>query len=313
MTNSSTTKKHILVNGGAGFVGSHLVAALLANDYAVTVLDDFSTGSHDNVPESAEIVEQDINGDISSIIGARDTDVVFHLAAQASVRESLAQPVADTRTNVLGGVNVIAAACAHGVEHLITFSSGGAIYDPSAELPHTESSPIAPSSPYGLAQHTLERYQQLISEGSIPHQTVLRPSNIYGPRQGRGGEAGVIAIFIQQLLAGEPLSIYGDGTQTRDFVYVQDVVRAAQLVLDQQLSGVFNVSTGTQTSVNEIAKKLRGLAEDVSVVHQDAVAGEVEHSMLSAEKLQRATGWSARTSFVDGLKETYRYELNHAD
>lgn len=299
-----------MVTGGAGFVGSHLVDALCKNDHEVIVVDDLSGGQREFVNDDATFVQQDIRGDLSSVI-QKKVDVVFHLAAQASVRSSLKDPLSDASVNIGGTLSVLEFAIEEDVDQLLFFSTGGAIYDPNASLPHTESSPVNPLSPYGLSKHTAERYLQRLVNDSIV-LTILRPSNIYGPRQGAEGEAGVIAIFARHAIAGKQLEIYGDGEQTRDFVYVDDVVRAAQLLMQQQKAGVYNISTGTQTSVNELAEAMqRAIKRELVITHAEPVPGEVRHSVLSSEKLQQASDWAPAVDISPGIQHMLDYVRNN--
>jgi UDP-glucose 4-epimerase len=304
--------KRIVITGGAGFIGSHLTQALIAEGHEVVVIDDLSAGSEDNLPADAQLVTADLSESVPDVF-AEPVDAVFHLAARISVRESFRDPANDAKVNICGSLKLLKAAREHGVGQLITFSSGGAVYDPEAELPYTETSPTAPPNPYGLAKLTTEQYHELLAD-NLPPYTILRPSNVFGPRQGwGGGEAGVAAVFINQLLSGQALSIYGDGQQTRDFVYVADVVRAAKAVLRNNIAGVFNVSTGKQTTVQALAESLIDIAGTGRIEYENEVAQEVKHSCLSSDKLQSASSWSPQVQVNKGLKKMYKYEKEHAN
>jgi len=294
----------ILVTGGAGFVGSHLADALLDRGYSVIVVDNLSGGKEALVPDEAIFYNQDLTTGVPDI---DSVDAVFHLAAQTNVRTSFDRPAQDARSNIIGTLNLAQWALDSGVKQFVFFSSGGALYDPAAALPYDESSPIAPQSPYGLSKHTAERYlHQRIPEDML--LTILRPSNIYGPRQYTDGEGGVIAKFINRALAGRTLDIYGDGKQTRDFVYVDDVIRAAVETMQERISGVFNVSTNQAVSVNDIVRQLKqALAEELSVVHEEPIAGEVRESKLSSAQLQ-SFGWQPEVSLSEGIKQIIAYE-----
>jgi UDP-glucose 4-epimerase len=186
------------------------------------------------------------------------------------------------------------------------------VYDPTAELPYTETSPTAPPNPYGLAKLTTEQYHGLLAD-DLPAYTILRPSNVFGPRQGWGdGEAGVAAIFINQLLSEQPLTIYGDGRQTRDFVYVKDVVRAARVAFQDNLSGVFNVSTGKQTTVQALAESLIDIDGTGDINHENEKTEEVKHSCLVSDKLQSKSSWAPQVQVGEGLQKMYKYEQEHA-
>lgn len=308
---STNTNRTILITGGAGFVGSHLAATLLAAGHKVVVVDNLSTGCKEFVPEGAEFIKVDVRDGLSQIID-HNIDVVFHLAAQVNVRESIANPTLDADMNISGTISVVECSQAMDVDQFIFFSTGGAIYDPEDALPPDETSAIAPRSPYGLAKHTAERYVQMLADDISC--TILRPSNIYGPRQGGDGEAGVIAVFAQKAVSGEELEVYGDGEQTRDFVFVQDVVRAAKSLMQAQASGIYNVSTGVQTSVNEVVEAIRTTTNNpVSVVKSDPIPGEIRHSVLSPQKLQETIQWSPQVNITEGIKRTISYAKNKSN
>lgn len=299
-------KKRILVTGGAGFIGSHLADRLLDGGHEVIIVDNLKSGAEANIPEEAIFVEADVCGDLTRVF-EEGIDVVYHLAAQVNVRESIANPVEDAKVNVLGSLNVFKTAHEYDVEHIIFFSSGGAVYDPDATLPHTETSAIAPASPYGLSKYAAEEYLKLFETDAIRH-TILRPSNVYGPRQGENGEAGVISIFITRALDGKELTVFGDGEQTRDFIFVSDVARAATTVLDAGMSGVYNVSTGDETSVNDIVEAMDALLDDpVSIRHEDAIAGEVRESVISSDTLQQQSDWSPAIDVDEGIHAMISY------
>lgn len=293
--------KTVLVTGGAGFIGSHLVDELLEQGFEVVVLDNLSTGRRSQVPSKAIFIEGDIRDDLSSLFSTYSFDSVFHLAAQASVSVSVRDPVEDARVNIIGALNVVHQSFLSGVKH-ITFVSSAAVYSPHAPLPCTEQSPLAAGSPYGLAKMTIERYLELYHVLNGLSYTVLRLSNVYGPRQTAHGEAGVISVFVHNALQRKQLMVFGDGTQTRDFVYVKDVVRA--LVLSRTLNGIYNVSTGKQTSLLDLIAILSRLIQtEFSVAHHAARAGELKHSALSSAALQKE-GWKSQYSLEQGLGET---------
>ncbi len=239
-----------LVTGGAGFIGSHVVDALLARGDEVVVVDSLATGKRENVPTAADLRVQDIREPLDALFEEVRPEAIFHLAAQADVRVSVEQPVEDAEVNVLGTVRVLDAAQRHGAGQVIFSSTGGAIYG-ECNGPAAETAPLEPVSPYGTGKLAGEEYVRAYNRlhGSI--HVVLRFGNVYGPRQDPHGEAGVVAIFLGALARGEEARIFGDGEQTRDYVYVGDVARASLAALGQE-GGVFNIGTGRETSVNEL-------------------------------------------------------------
>lgn len=292
----------ILVTGGAGFIGSHLVDRLVDLGHDVVVIDNLSTGSKNNLNEKAVFYELDIRKDLSDVFRDGRFDFVFHFAAQMNVRRSLENPREDAEINILGGLNVIENCVRSGVKKIIFSSTGGAVYSSDAELPCSESSKTEPLSPYGLAKLTIENYLRIMKETKSLDFAAMRFSNVYGPRQNAKGEAGVVAIFADRIIKGEDLPIFGDGNQTRDFIYVNDVVDASIKGMD--ISGVFNVSSGKETSVNEIAQKMiEVMKSDVGFKNLDAVKGELLRSCLSCDKLSRE-GWRRSFDLDEGLKET---------
>jgi UDP-glucose 4-epimerase len=289
-----------VVTGGAGFVGSSLVDALIARGNDVTVVDNFATGKRENLNPRATLLEHDIVEPFSV-----DADVVFHLAAQADVQTSMKRPDYDASVNVVGTVNTLAAAERTGAQVLFT-SSGGAGY---GECPGavTEEFPFLPLSPYGIAKKCGEEY---IAGWNRIHGTshvTLRLANVYGPRQDAGLEGGVVAIFLERLAKGEPTTIFGDGTQTRDFVYVDDVVDALLAGAGRD-GGPYNVGTGVETSVAELhtaCARIAGTVDDP--VHADARLGDVNCSVLDASLAERALGWRALVALDDGLARTWAW------
>lgn len=295
----------ILVTGGAGFIGSHIVDALVGRGHEVVVIDDLSSGNKKNVNSRAKLVIGSINDNLDEVFEKEKFEYVFHLAAQINVRKSLESPLEDAKTNIIGGLNVIENCAKYGVKKIIFSSTGGAIYSPDAEIPCNEGSKIEPLSPYGLAKYTIENYLRIMKNIKGLDYTALRYSNVYGPRQNAKGEAGVVAIFINNILDDKGLKIFGDGEQTRDFVYVKDVARANVLALN--LSGVYNVASETETSVNELCEMIKKLMEsNVDVEHTDAVKGELMRSCLSAGKLKKH-GWDNGYNLEKGLKETIEW------
>jgi len=286
-----------LVTGGAGFIGSHLVDALVARGDEVVALDDLSTGRREFVHPAAVLVEQDVRNPYET-----DADVVFHLAAQADVGTSMERPAFDAEVNVVGTVNVLETARAAGA-HVVFASTGGAIYG-DVDAPAPEDAPLLPVSAYGLAKRSAEAYvdgwNRIFGTGHV----VLRFANVYGPRQSASLEGGVIAIFLERLARGEPTAIFGDGTITRDFVHVDDVVRALLLAADHR-GGVFNVGTGTETSI----AALHGICERAVGVTapprlEPPRPGDAARSVLDTTRASRELGFSAALGLADGIAAT---------
>ena len=302
-----------LVTGGAGFIGSNLADALLARGDHVAVLDDLSTGHRANVPEDAELVEADIT-DAPATTAAMERvrpEVVFHLAAQVDVRRSVADPVRDLAVNGGGTLQVLRAARAAGARHVVYASTGGAIYGDARVIPTPEDAPLRPAAPYGQSKFTGEGYCRLFGELYGLGATALRFANVYGPRQDPLGEGGVIAIFCGRAVHGGDALIFGDGEQTRDFVFVGDLVEACLLAADGAAFGPFNIGTGEETSVNRLVEVLRAAAGAPGFAPDYAPPrpGEVERSCLDVTRARDELGWSARTSLEDGLRRTLQWVL----
>jgi len=296
-----------LVTGGAGFIGSHIAGALVEAGHEVTVVDDLSRGRRSQVPVSARFVEADVTADLGGILSESRPEIVFHEAAQIDVRRSMADPLLDTRINVLGTVNLLHACSAAGVRRVIFASSGGALYGDTDTLPTPESHPLRPASNYGAAKAAAELYGGVYAQLSGMEFVALRYGNVYGPRQDPHGEAGVVAIFTERMLRGEVPIINGDGTQTRDYVYVGDVV-AANLAAIAGPPGDYNVGTGTQCDVNELHRRLAviiGVAEEA--LHGPAKPGEQRRSCLDVSLAASRLGWRPRFSLDAGLKATVTY------
>jgi UDP-glucose 4-epimerase len=292
-----------IVTGGAGFIGSHLVDALLARGDEVTVLDDLSSGRRENVDPSARFVESSLD-ESADVFGEARPEVCFHLAAQADVRVSVERPDFDAEVNILGTIRVLEAARGHGVQ-VIFSSTGGAIYGECDDRAD-ESSPRRPLAPYGTsklgAEEYLATYNRLYGTGHV----ALRFGNVYGPRQDPHGEAGVVAIFFGRLARGEPLRIFGDGRQTRDYVYVDDVVAAT--LAAQGHAGVFNIGTGRETSVLELAETCQRVAGTaVEVEHEPARAGELQRSVLDPTLAEQEIAFRAGTPLDEGLAATWKF------
>jgi UDP-glucose 4-epimerase len=306
------------VTGGAGFIGSTLVDRLLAEGNSVDVVDDLSSGSIANLAEARadrandlKVHQVDIRDpSVVELIGRRRPEVVFHLAAQADVRVSVARPVFDAEVNVLGSLNVLEGARLGGTRKVVFASSGGTIYGEPAptELPVKESHPQQPLSPYGVAKRVVTDYLHVYRELHSIEFTSLAMANIYGPRQDPHGEAGVVAIFAGLLLAGKPCTIFGDGNQTRDFVYVDDAVDAFVRAADRGSGLLCNIGTGRETSVNEL---YAAMAEAAGVtepaVHAPPRAGELERNSLDPGRAGLHLGWEPWTELPSGVAETLRW------
>ncbi|MET0304598.1 MAG: NAD-dependent epimerase/dehydratase family protein [Solirubrobacterales bacterium] len=303
-----------LVTGGAGFIGSNLVDALLARGDTVTVVDDLSTGRRENLDGAlaigGELAELDIRdaAGLTELMAAAQPQIVFHLAAQIDVRRSIEDPAYDAAVNVGGTANLLEAMRTAGASRIVFVSTGGAIYGEGdgQQLPLDESTPIAPLSAYGQSKFAAEGYLALYERLYGLSGVSLRLGNVYGPRQDPLGEAGVIAIFCGRLRAGERPTVFGDGTQTRDYIYVGDVVAAALAAAESSFSGPVNIGSGIETDVLELARLLAEIdgAEGFTPELAPARAGEVQRISLDASKAERELGWRATTSVADGLRLT---------
>ena len=300
-----------LVTGGAGFIGSNLVDALVERGDEVTVLDDISTGRRENLEGAleggAELVELDIRDAraVSELFGRVEPEAVFHLAAQIDVRKSAADPAFDARVNVEGTINLLEAARRAEVERFVNTSTGGAIYGEGRILPAPEDHPVAPEAPYGQSKFAAEGYCELFRRMHGVPTVSLRYGNVYGPRQDPLGEAGVIAIFCGKLLEGERPTIFGDGLQTRDYVFVGDVVDANLRVAESKADSAFNIGTGKETSVLDLVGVLRSLSDDgFEADHAPERLGEVRHIALDCSRAEAELGWRATVDIATGLERT---------
>ncbi len=307
--------KSVLVTGGAGFIGSHVADAYLERGWSVTIIDDLSSGSRENVPEGAELIELDVRDEgLQGVFERRGGfQLVNHHAAQIDVRMSVSDPKLDAEVNIGGLLNVLEAARLYGTERILYVSSGGVVYGDSRERPISETAAKRPESPYGVSKLVGEHYLRCYRLLHGIDYFALRYSNVYGPRQEPHGEAGVVAIFCSRLLRNAPLTIYGDGGQTRDYVFVEDVARAnlaatrGALPAFEDLDDVaFNVGTGVETSVNELARTLLDITDsDLEVHHAAPRAGDLFRSAIDPSKLAATWDWKPQTGLADGLKRTY--------
>ncbi|MEW6522976.1 MAG: GDP-mannose 4,6-dehydratase [Bacillota bacterium] len=297
-----------MVTGGAGFIGSHLASALLADGHEVLVVDDLSTGRHDNLEpgvgfECLDILEREA---LARLTTAFSPQVIFHLAAQTSVGCSVRDPVHDARVNILGSLNVIAAACCTGA--VLVYASSAACYGQPLALPISEDHLPHPVSPYGASKLVVEGYLSVFAHTHRLASCSLRLANVYGPRQSAEGEAGVVSVFVDRALNGLSPTIHGDGNQTRDFVYVGDVVEAFQLAA-MRPRGVYNIGTGREHTVSQLWEMLAGHAHDLGVrvrapVTAAARPGDIYRSVFDCTRAHRELGWQARTGLREGLALT---------
>ena len=295
-----------LVTGGAGFIGSHVVDRLISDGFRVLVADNLATGRRENLHAGAAFFEIDVRSPrLADLFKRERPEVVFHLAAAASVSGSVRDPAKDARTNVMGSINVLQLSRRLGIERFVFSSTGGALYGEPAYLPCDEAHPVRPLSPSGAAKSAVEGYVHTIAALGGFEATVLRFANVYGPRQDPHGEAGVVAIFARRMLDGRDVVIYGDGEQERDFVYVSDVVEANVAALAGPAGGVFNIGRGEGTSVNAVFGALAaatGYARPPK--HRPARAGDVSRIYLDVRKAREDLGWSAAVGLEAGLVAT---------
>jgi UDP-glucose 4-epimerase len=309
--------RRALVTGGAGFIGSHVADVLIGEGYHVEIVDDLSSGSRANVPARATLHEVDIaTPPAARVIRDGRFDAICHLAAQIDVRKSVADPAADAAVNVVGSLNLLEAVRASGHPTRVVFSStGGAIYGDFVETPTPEATPKDPESPYGIAKLSVEYYLAYYSRLHGVDGVALRYSNVYGPRQNPHGEAGVVAIFCNRILNGQSLTVFGDGKQTRDYVYVGDVARANVAAINATLpkprqvdTRAYNIGTGRETTVLELQASLqRAAGSNIPVEHAPARPGEQMRSGVIITKAARELEWRPAVSLDDGLRETFAY------
>lgn len=300
----------ILVTGGAGFIGSHLVDAFIAAGHEAIVIDNLATGVRENLNPQARFYEADIRDAeaVGQLFAAEKPEVLVHQAAQLDVRRSVADPAYDADVNIIGTLRLLQAGVENGLKKVMFASSGGAIYGDTELMPTPETLSPAPISPYGVSKLTIEHYLHYfhVIQG-LPY-VALRYANIYGPRQNPHGEAGVIAIFAERLLRGQQAVVFGDGENTRDYVYVGDVVRANLAALASDRVGAYNVGTGVETTVNDLFDRLNELTEaHATRQHAAAKAGEQRRSCLSAALADQELGWQPQVPLEDGLRQTVEF------
>ena len=299
----------VLVTGGAGFIGSHIVDALIEQGHQVVVVDNLATGFSENINPSARFYEVSIcDKELADIFEQERPEIVSHQAAQMVVARSVNEPIFDAQENILGSLNVILNSVRFGVKKIIYASSGGAVYGEPQYLPVDEKHPINPVSQYGISKHTVEHYLHLYGLQYGLNYVVLRYPNVYGLRQNPDGEAGVVAIFASQMLKGEQPTIYGSGDKTRDYTHVSDVVAANLLAMEQGDNDIYNVGTGVETSDKEMFDALSEvLGYSGTPRYAPVRPGEIYRICLNAGKAQRELGWQARLSLKEGLLQTISY------
>ncbi|MEW6096126.1 MAG: NAD-dependent epimerase/dehydratase family protein [bacterium] len=299
----------ILITGGAGFIGSCIVDRLINQGDEVIIVDNLSTGKEKNINQSAKFYKLDIQDPkIEDIFKHDQIDVVNHHAAQIDVRKSVSDPIFDTNINILGSINLLQLCVKYNVKKFIFASSGGTVYGEQRFYPATEEHPTQPICPYGINKLAIEHYLYYYYTIYNLKYIVLRYANIYGPRQDPWGEAGVVAIFINKMLTKEQPIINGDGEQTRDYTYIDDVVDANILAMNSTTTGIFNVGTGVETSVNKLfSMMLDTMKTTVKEVHGPAKEGEINRSCLDYTKAKEILGWQPKIQFEDGIKKTVEY------
>jgi UDP-glucose 4-epimerase len=299
----------ILVTGGAGFIGSNLVDAFIEQGHDVVVVDNLYMGQVENLHPRARFYLLDIRSpELAKVFELEAIDIVCHQAAQMDVRKSVDDPMFDADVNVLGSLNLLQLSVRHGIKHFLFASTGGAVYGEQDYFPADEEHPTRPCSPYGVTKLTVEKYLYFFHFVYGLKYTILRYANVYGPRQNPHGEAGVVAIFINKMLAGEQPIINGDGKQTRDFVYVDDVVRANLLALEKGVVDIFNVGTGIETDVNTIFRELNALTGGKTPEkHGPPKEGEQRRSVISYKKAKEILGWEPQVDLKEGLRRTVEF------
>ena len=299
----------ILVTGGAGFIGSHIVDRLIQEGHDVVVVDNLATGKKKNLNREARFYKLDIlSPKLEKVFQKERPDLVSHHAAQMDVRRSVADPIFDAQVNILGTLNLLEKAVRFGTKKIVFASSGGAVYGEQEIFPAPETHPVRPVSPYGISKLSCENYLYYYQQAVGLNYVALRYGNVYGPRQDPFGEAGVVAIFSQKILMEDQPVVNGNGKQTRDYIFVEDVVEANMTVFEGGIQGIFNVGTGTETTVNQLLKYLCEVSDTtVKEVYGTEKRGEQVRSSVDSTKLQKATDWEPRVSLQEGLGKTVDY------
>jgi len=299
----------ILVTGGAGFIASHIVDAFIEEGHQVAILDDLSTGYERNINPKAKFVKANIcDKNISELFEKEMFDAVNHHAAQMDVRRSVADPAFDANTNIIGTINLLQNCIKTNVKKFMFASTGGAVYGDQQYFPADENHPTFPLSPYGISKLAVEKYLHFYNVQYKLKYTILRYANIYGPRQNPFGEAGVVAIFSTRFLKGEEAKINGSGEQTRDYVFVGDVVKANLLTLNDGANDIYNIGTGKETDVNELFKMLNKIVgKGQEDKHGPPAPGEQMRSVITSDKIFKKFNWRPSTPLNEGLKKTVEY------
>ncbi len=295
----------VLVTGGAGFIGSHIVDRLIQHDHEVLIVDNLSTGSKANLNPKAKFFQVDILSSVlEQIFQQNQPEIVIHLAAQLDVNYSIKEPVKDAEINIIGTLNLLENCRRYKVKKIIYASSAAEIGEPLF-FPLTEDHPLNPISPYGISKHCVQPYLKIYSNLYQLNYTYLRYANVYGPRQGLSGEGGVVSTFIKKLFNNEPMTIFGNGQQTRDFIYVQDVAEATILMLNQGNNQVYNVGTGKETSINTLFGMVKTfLKKSSDPTYLKPKSGDIQRSVFSIEKIKKETGWQPKVELEEGLIKT---------
>lgn len=299
----------ILVTGGAGFIASHIVDAYIEAGHEVIIIDNLSTGQRKNINKNTRFYQLDVRStELRWIFDREKPDVVNHHAAQMDVRKSVEDPVFDANINIIGMLNLFELAVEFDVKKLVFSSTGGAVYGEQEQFPAPETHPCRPLSPYGISKFATEKYLEYYRQIHALPYVALRYANVYGPRQNPEGEAGVVAIFCRRFLQNEPAIINGDGKQTRDFVFVQDVVQANLKALDYNQSDIFNIGTGMETDVNTLFRELRQIAgSSQPEQYAPAKSGEQLRSVIDSSKAKEILGWEPQVTLAEGLRQTYEF------
>ncbi|MCX8009679.1 MAG: NAD-dependent epimerase/dehydratase family protein [Ignavibacteria bacterium] len=298
----------ILVTGGAGFIGSNVVDGFIDEGHQVVIIDNLSTGKLENVNPKAKFYERDITSNLEDIFAKEKIDLVSHHAAQIDVRKSVNDPIYDANVNIIGTLNLLQNCIKFGVKKFMFASTGGAIYGEQDYFPADENHKLQPCSPYGISKLTIEKYLFFYNQTYNLNYTILRYANIYGPRQNPLGEAGVVSIFVDKILANQQPIINGDGEQTLYYVFMKDVVTANLITLNETISEVYNVGTGVETNVNELFKMINSFFNNkFKETHGPPKPGEQKRSVITSQKMFDKFGWRPSTDLQTGLKETINF------